>query len=600
MSNRGSARRRGMGTGRDGICADDAGKTRLASAGERAALPRLRAFWGDGHASIVLWFAFMLVPILLAAGAAVDYARAATLRTKLQQATDAATLAIAPFAGQKTDAELRAMAESFLRAAMASAISSMGGSGVRIDSIVISSDRGDVTVVSSAAYEPAVMGLVTFSGEPVTVSTLSRTIASDVEYEIALVIDNSGSMTKYAGSENKMQATKTAAAALIEAMFSTPQAISRTKIALVPFNLSVNTGGQVPSRYTDTTGRSEIHWPSNLFEGRPSNPHSVSSTWPPQSRFDLFTELAAVKSSYGWGGCFEMRPGAIGTTDTPPVTSPVSQADFNTLFVPQFWPDEPDANNGPNYRFTSGWTTTTWTYLNSYLNDNTASACSSSSNQTGAGAYVKAQNKLCKYRSARVLNVGYGPNYLCTSQALTRLTNNAAGLKAKIDQMVADGGTNLVEGFMWGWRTLSPYAPFGDGKAYTERKNRKIIILMTDGTNQWLQANNHNGSTYTPFGYYTNNRIASGLTATQAARDAMDAKTLEACNNAKAAGLIVYTVGFDAGSDIDDQGKTLLRNCASADSSGTQRLTYMATDSADIVEIFNKIARQLGSLRLAQ
>ena len=599
MSNRGSAHR-GMGTGIDGICASGPVKARLALGGRWAALPRVRAFLRDGDASIVLWFAFMLVPILLAAGAAVDYARAATLRTKLQQATDAATLAIAPFAGQKTDAELRVMAESFLRAAMASALNSMGGGDVRIDSIVITSDRGDVTVVSSAAYEPAVMGLVTFSGEPMTVSTLSRTIASDVEYEIALVIDNSGSMASNAGTQNKMQATKTAAVKLVEAMFSTPQALNRTKIALVPFNLSVNTGGQVPSMYTDTTGRSEIHWPSNIFEGRPSNPRTASATWPPQSRFDLFTELAAVKSGYGWGGCFEMRPGAIGTTDTPPVSSPVSQADFNTLFVPQFWPDEPDANNGSNYQFTSGKTTTTWTYLNSYLNDNTANACSGSTNQTAAGAYAKAQNKLCKYRSAKVLSGGYGPNYLCSSQGLTRLTNNASNLKTKINQMVADGGTNLVEGFMWGWRTLSPRAPFADGKAYTERKNRKIIIMMTDGNNQWLQASNHNGSYYAPFGYYTNNRIASGLTATQAARNAMDAKALEACNNAKAAGLIVYTIGFDTGSDIDNQGKTLLRDCASADSSGTQRLTYIATDSADIVEIFNNIARQLGSLRLAE
>ncbi|MBS7697824.1 MULTISPECIES: TadE/TadG family type IV pilus assembly protein [unclassified Chelatococcus] len=599
MSNRGSAHG-GGNRDRRGSTARRFAAASLPRRGMRSVLAKAQAFGRADNANIVLWFAFMLLPILLAAGAAVDYARAATLRTKLQQATDAATLAIAPFAGQKTDAELRAMAENFLRAAMASAISSMGGRDVRIDSITISADRGDVTVVSSAGYEPMVMSIVSSGGEAMTVSTLSRTIASDVEYEIALVIDNSGSMSSNAGSQNKMQATKAAAIKLVDAMFSTPQAVNRTKIALVPFNLSVNTGGQVPSMYTDTAGRSEIHWPSNIFEGRPSNPRTESATWPPQSRFDLFAELAAVKSSYGWGGCFEMRPGAIGTTDTPPVTSPVSQADFNTLFVPQFWPDEPDANNGSNYRFTSGKTTTTWTYLNSYLNDNTANACKGSSNQTAAGEYVKAQNKLCKYRSAKVLSGGDGPNYLCSSQALTRLTNNASSLKTKINQMVADGGTNLVEGFMWGWRTLSPRAPFADGKAYTERRNRKIIIMMTDGNNQWLQANNHNDSYYSPFGFYTNNRIASGLTTTQAARNAMDAKTLEACNNAKAAGLIVYTIGFDTGSDIDAQGKTLLRDCASADSSGTQKLTYIATDSADIVEIFNNIARQLGSLRLAQ
>ena len=72
--------------------------------------------------------------------------------------------------------------------------------------------------------------------------------------------------------------------------------------------------------------------------------------------------------------------------------------------------------------------------------------------------------------SSCFVSSGSGPNYLCNAQALTRLSNNAGTLTGKINQMKADGGTNLVEGFMWGWRTLTPHAPFADGKAYTERR----------------------------------------------------------------------------------------------------------------------------------
>ena len=96
---------------------------------------------------------------------------------------------------------------------------------------------------------------------------------------------------------------------------------------------------------------------------------------------------------------------------------------------------------------------------------------------------------------------------------------------------------------------------------------------MTDGNNQWLDANNHNASYYSPFGYFPNKRIATSLTTAAQSRNAMDAKTLEACTAAKAAGLLVYTIGFDTGSDIDSQGKALLRNCASADPSGVGKLT---------------------------
>ncbi len=77
--------------------------------------------------------------------------------------------------------------------------------------------------------------------------------------------------------------------------------------------------------------------------------------------------------------------------------------------------------------------------------------------------------------------------------------------------MKADGGTNILEGVMWGWRTLSPNAPFADGRNYNWEsgriKNRKFIVVMTDGDNVWNALNNPNGSIYSPFGYFKDNRL---------------------------------------------------------------------------------------------
>jgi Flp pilus assembly protein TadG len=553
-------------------------------------LRRLRAFGAAREGNIALWFALMLLPLLLAVGAAIDYARAATLRAKLQQATDAAILAVAPLASQKTDAELKTLAESYLQSAMKEAVDSLGGRDVHIDSMTVSADRGSVTITSAAAYDPVFMNIGAFRQQTITLGTLSQTVASSINYEIALVVDTSGSMNDPAGrgrnAPTKISATKTAAKDLIDAMFSTPQAQAWTKISLVPFSLSVRVvDGFDDQWWIDQYGQSSIHWPSNMFE-KPVDPHSKSRTWPPQSRLDLFDELSDVNKNMKWAGCFEMRPGDLGITDSPPIASTTEESTEvnDTLFVPQFWPDEPD---------TTG-------YINNYINDNTAADCKNKKTTGGAAAQVK----LCKYHNPTKVS-GNGPNYLCNSQVLTRLSNDPDALKANIDKLNATGGTNLVEGLMWGWRTLSPNAPFSNGSDYDNRKVRKILIFMTDGVNQWLGGGDvssldHNKSYYTPFGYYANDRIKEGITSSTGARIAMDNKTLQACTNAKDAGITIYTVGFDTGSDIDDSGRDLLKDCASYDASGSQKLTYIATNSDDIVQIFNDIAHQLGALRLAK
>ena len=61
--------------------------------------------------------------------------------------------------------------------------------------------------------------------------------------------------------------------------------------------------------------------------------------------------------------------------------------------------------------------------------------------------------------------------------------------------MQAKGGTNIMEGVMWGWRVLSPEPPFTEGKAYDDPENDKFLIVMTDGENWHQSRSNHNKST---------------------------------------------------------------------------------------------------------
>jgi hypothetical protein len=87
--------------------------------------------------------------------------------------------------------------------------------------------------------------------------------------------------------------------------------------------------------------------------------------------------------------------------------------------------------------------------------------------------------------SSRVANPYFGPNYGCTTKSILPLTSSKTTINAKIDEMIASGSTNVVEGLGWGWRTISSKAPFDEGVAETRRDIDKVVIVITDGKNTY-------------------------------------------------------------------------------------------------------------------
>jgi hypothetical protein len=251
---------------------------------------------------------------------------------------------------------------------------------------------------------------------------------------------------------------------------------------------------------------------------------------------------------------------------------------------------------------------------NSYLNDGYGSP----SHESATWATIIADGARYKNSSSKV-QVGsgtppndQGPNYGCDPTPMLRLTSTKSSVQSEINSLTPAGNTNILEGLMWGWRSLSPNAPFGDGRSYSwnvgnpTKPNKKIIVLMTDGYNTWDPQNNPSGSQYSAFGYYMDNRVSASVTDATSARNAMDAAVATACNNVKgvtdgsSGAITVYTVGFSIPSDpIDAQGLRLLQNCASTDSSGNP-LFYQASDSASLINAFGLIAKNINNLRLTQ
>ena len=64
-----------------------------------------------------------------------------------------------------------------------------------------------------------------------------------------------------------------------------------------------------------------------------------------------------------------------------------------------------------------------------------------------------------------------------------KLTTDFSALRTAINNLSADGNTNIPIGMSWGWNTLTSWAPFSDGVPYGTAKHKKIIVLMTDGEN---------------------------------------------------------------------------------------------------------------------
>ena len=379
------------------------------------------------------------------------------------------------------------------------------------------------------------------------------------------------------------------------------------------------------ANWMDTSGISSIHWQN----------FTAATNWKPVSKFDVYAKMSA-----SWGGCVEERPAPYTTTDTP-----ASSGNPDTLFVPYLAPDEAGTAQGvTNYSFSptsaypaqkySGYY---WSF-NSYLSDLGGSCSSSDLSVSGDNAdnisHGSGGKKLCKYNGQKVANVASGlsgvnggsgqfpagPNLMCTTQPLQTLTadmSTITGSSGALNKMAPNGDTNLVAGFMWGWRTISPNGPFantgstsGNGlrkpAAYGSTTN-KVIVLMTDGFNHWA-TNPYSPykSAYSAFGYMANNRLSSfatnyrgsdqsGATTSANYRAQMDAALLSACSNAKAAGVVIYTVGFSTTADvIDERGMDLLRSCASGDSN-----FFAAENKEALKSAFSEIARRVSKMRLS-
>lgn len=178
--------------------------------------------------NIAVMFAVSLLPVMASIGLGVDVARAYAVKSRMSSALDAAALAVGSSTG--TAAQLNQVAQNFFNANYPTG---MLGAAPTIHVAV----NGDVITATASASLPTVFMKVVGINQ-MTVDASSSVIRRIKGLELALVLDNTGSMT----SNNNIAALRDAANELVTILFGTYTVHPKLKVALVPYSAAVNPG----------------------------------------------------------------------------------------------------------------------------------------------------------------------------------------------------------------------------------------------------------------------------------------------------------------------------------------------------------------------
>lgn len=523
--------------------------------------PKCRQFLPDREGAGVLLLALMLPVMMMASSLAVDLGSAYFGRQKLQTAADATSLAIAKRSALNASlpvSELDAFGRAFL--------------ATQLDGIDYAVENLDIDTIDASAHielSGRAKGVLTnfFDQELVTYNVDSQAAYGRLAIEVALVLDNTRSI-----SNSELAGIKEAGNLLIDGLSAGVEQYqnSAMKVAVLPFTGGIRLPPSEQNAWWLDRAGSATHHFDHIQPYIARDTSGNSSVWRP-TRFELFDMIDGVE----WAGCVENRPYPNDVRDTPP-----NSADPDSLFVPYFAFDLPDGNS-----------------RNNWIDDDPAS-CGSAPNSLfdniehtckyGDPARPGAYNGRTGYGNE---NIPWGPNLYCTTPEILPLTNNLDDVRDKLAEMINDhvAVTDLTVGIAWGWRALSPEEPLTQGADNENGSVRKVMVVMTDGEN-WSTANE--GFNYGAWGFPGDGRLSSTInhaSSSQSIKRVMNTRTIEVCDNAKAAGIEIIAINFGGGSG----GRAIMSDCASSTS-----MFFDADNIDELKSVFSTIGRSLSALRL--
>jgi Flp pilus assembly protein TadG len=600
-------------------------KNRFAAAARN--FPRAR------RGNVAMITALSLVPISIAAGAGLDLSRALIVRARLAEALDSAGLAIGATKNLTTD-QMTALAQQYFNANY-TADASFGTPAA----VTVTPGTDNVTLTTNVEMPTTLMNIVGIN--QLKVGYTSQIVWGQTKLWVSLVLDNTGSMCEPDncwGTNNKITALKSATHSLLTTLQNASANPGDVKVALIPFSKDVNVG-------TSYAGASWVDWTS--WEAAPSGSTPSTSVGPgsscPYSSFSNgfrcttgpangSSTTSTVPSSGTYKGYIcpgedngNVNPGRAGryyngcynSVATQTATATV-QKHTSVVTTYSCTSDSSGHCSGSTHSSTSTNTytdSTTTVTTSGYSGDSGPTTTTGSSTTTNQSPTTSCTWRGCTTTwsttvstpSTTVTAVGAAPfnhtwlvndhstwtgcimdrtqdydtentvpsststdfpaenSAYCPPGTITPLGYDWTTLSSQVDAMTANGNTNQTVGLAWGWQALTDGNPFSPGTLPSD--TTQIIILLSDGLN-------------------TQNRWSQ-------TQSDIDTRMSDACQNAKTAGVVIYTVYVDLNGATGSS--STLYNCA------TDKNKYFdLTTTGSIITTFNNIAQQITQLRVAR
>jgi Flp pilus assembly protein TadG len=439
------------------------------------------------------------------------------------------------------------------------------------------------TTVSTLAGSPTslssiVVGMmVNDASGKIPVNTTYVTSVSTAAKTLTLSASATGTVAGDTLTFTNLGATTTAGSTTISNVSFTPTVPSVGQVIIgngIPANTTITTVTGTAAQFAAGTGQLAISnaatTPSNFSAATGTCCNTALVAFSPLTYDSTYNSASPAGSSTttNWGGCVvEPTSSAENSSGTGVVNAAVTDPDYS------------EPTSGLNW------------YPLWWANDST---------NTWATNGVKAQSTATETQGATATDwlTLYGPNQGCPVPMIPLTDATTAAGKTTILNTISSmwprdaGGTQVHIGMIWGWRALSSNGPFasnnGHPLSYSNASStgwKKVVVLMTDGTEEWPAADNMTG-----LGQITDGKIDTTSTGTAVTN--LGTRLADVCSNMAASGnFVIYTIGLGT----DGASNTDLQNCP-----GNTGGYFEPATTSNLQTVFQDIAKSLLALRLTQ
>ncbi|MFD2234527.1 hypothetical protein [Phaeospirillum tilakii] len=595
-----------------------------------------------GVTGLVVALTLTTLTMLMVAG--IDFVRADMVKARAQAAIDAAVLAAGHSLG---NANCLSQGTAYFNANMGSgylgtSISvpltfKVNGTTVTptntATTCAVAHASGDLVTATATIKLPLLsVGFLSLADIPIEVANEAQRTTNN-NLELVLALDTTGSMDQSSGygGQTKLQAMQKAAVSMVTTLFGSNSSGANIFIGLVPFTETVQAGKESGGAVHDgwlRTGApqhfaSASTWGGCFYE-RPTTSGGTTFTFDATPPATLKFEDWRV-ASYDWlaSGTAVLTCSTTYKSCTQSATSIQNSSITYTTTSAGWKAGQPPLTNALNGS----------TYGHNYINSNANSV-------------------------ADVWSDGYygctpSPVTFLSSSSAT-LTTRINSLTASGATMISSGMLWAWRMLSPNWRNSDPDIGWGNATLPKDTSSTltKAVVLLTDGnnapayadsvttifTNTKSTTSNKNRETtanfsstyfYNMFGAYQGTPQASSGTPTNRngstrngydgnilfnvrsaattyqlhitpggdpdSTTAADAILTQACTNAKADGITIFTIALNTNGSVSSKTQTLLKGCASDVS-----YYYNVTDASTLTGVFQSITGALSELRLVK